>query len=129
MKKIFWICIGIVVLIVVLLFLRGNEDSWIKDSRGVYVKHGNPASVPDYVIRQQEMVNCSLGLYNGKKAEGVVFSSQCLGNCSDYAVDVVHVPRTDTDDLVENQCADYGTGELKHFIELDKTSGIARIVE
>jgi hypothetical protein len=127
MKKIFWISIGLFVLVVVLLFLRGNEDSWIKDARGVYVKHGNPASVPDYVTEQQNVTSCAIELYNKARDEGAVFNSQCLGACGDYAVDVVHVPRNDVDNLVENQCADYTTGKLKHFIELDNDGEIVRI--
>lgn len=128
MKKIFWIGIGIVVLLVVLLFLRGNEDSWIKDVRGVYIKHGNPASRSYEAEIQQNIITCSLLLYDNKKAEGIVFNSQCLGECGDYAVDIVHVPRDDIDNLAENQCADYATGKLGHFIELDKGGEIVRII-
>ncbi|GBE19529.1 hypothetical protein BMS3Abin17_00253 [archaeon BMS3Abin17] len=56
------------------------------------------------------------------------FSSQCLGSVGDYAVDIVHVPRNDEDNLVENQCEDFRSGKVTHFIELDKEGNIARIV-
>ncbi len=55
-------------------------------------------------------------------------NSQCLGTCGDYAVDIVHVPRTEGDNLIENQCEDYKTGKVNHFIELDKNGEIVRIV-
>ena len=76
----------------------------------------------------ESVVNCALNLYNEKKSEGIVFSSQCLGSCLGYAVDIVHVPRTSEDNKVENQCEDYRNGKLKHFIELDKDGNIVRIV-
>lgn len=128
MKKIFWVCIGVVVLVVGLLFLRGNEDSWVKDSRGVYVKHGSPDSVPDYVTEQQTAINCANELYNKTNGEGAGFNSQCLGTCGDYDVDVVHVPRNDIDNLVENQCPSYREGIVGKFIELDKNGEIVRII-
>ena len=74
------------------------------------------------------IISCALNLYNEKKSEGIVFSSQCLGSCLGYAVDIVHVPRTSEDNKVENQCEDYRNGKLKHFIELDKDGNIVRIV-
>ncbi len=47
-KKILWI-IAIVVILLIIIFavlrvgLDGQgEDSWIKNSRGVWIKHGNP---------------------------------------------------------------------------------------
>jgi hypothetical protein len=132
MKKIYLILIIIGILIVGWLFVRfilgGSEDSWIKDSRGVWVKHGNPASVPDNVKEQQTAVSCALGLYDEKKAQGIEFSSQCLGSCGNYAVDIVHVPRINEDNLVENQCDDYRQGKVSKFIELDKNKEIVRIV-
>lgn len=108
--------------------LNGGEDNWIKDSRGVYVKHGNPAQTPDYVLTQENIINKATELYNNKKAEGMAFSSQCLGSVEDYAVDIVHVPRTNEDDVIENQCSDYRVGKVSHFIELDKNGDIVRIV-
>lgn len=39
------IAIGIlIILFAVLILLRGNEDSWIKDNNGNWVRHGNPSS-------------------------------------------------------------------------------------
>jgi hypothetical protein len=125
MKKSYWMSGMVIILLLFLLlvFLRGNEDSWIKDSRGVWIKHGNPSQMPDYVQTQQNIISCALNLYNIQN-ETMVFSSQCLGTCENYAVDIVHVPRTDEDNQPENQCEDYRSGKVNHFIELDKEGDI-----
>jgi hypothetical protein len=115
------------VLAVCLLVLRGDEDCWIKGANGTYVKHGNPSETPDYVQNQQDAAICALDLYHGKKSEGMNFSSQCLGVCGNYAVDIVHVPRKAEDDKAENQCADYRDGKINYFIELDSEGNIFRI--
>jgi len=133
MKKTIWIIIIVIaVLIVGWMFIRfvlgGDEDSWIKDSKGVWVKHGNPSETPDYVTEQQDAVNCALSLYDEKKNQGIQFFSQCLGSCGNYAVDIVHVPRTNEDNLVENQCSEFREGKVSKFIELDKNKEIVRIV-
>src|SRR3989344_6270555 len=98
MKNYILILIAVAVCLLGLGFIRfiigGSEDSWIKDERGVYVKHGNPSSIPDYVKEQQDAVSCAFNLYNQEKNKGSEFSSQCLGSCGDYAIDIVHVPRT-----------------------------------
>ena len=119
-------------LIIGWLFVRfvigGDEDSWIKDEKGIWVKHGNPSETPDYVAEQKVIISKASELYELKKTEGIEFSSQCLGTIEDYAVDVVHVPRTKEDNLVENQCEAYKNNEVNHFIELDKDGNIVRIV-
>lgn len=129
MKKIYLILIVIAVLITGWIFIRfifgGSEDSWIKDSRGVWIKHGFPAETPDYVLEQQEAINCAIEMFDNFNEE---INSQCLGTCGDYAVDIVHVPRTEEDNLIENQCGTYRNGEVSHFIELDKDGNIVRIV-
>ncbi len=127
MKKKYWIVVIVVLIILfIMVFRPGGEDSWIQDDRGVWIKHGVPSSIPDYVQEQQAVINQALVLYAGKKG-GIEFNSQCLGVVGDYAIDIVHVPRTDEDDLVENQCGDYKRGKVNHFIELDKYGNIVRI--
>ncbi|MBM3233903.1 hypothetical protein FJZ19_02290 [Candidatus Pacearchaeota archaeon] len=130
-SKIIWIFI-LVVIIIAVLFIRfiigGDEDDWIKDSRGVWIKHGNPAETPAGVSEQQTAISCALNLYKEKKNSGMQFSSQCLGNCGDYAIDVVHVPRTDEDNIESNICSDFREARVNHFIELDKNGEIVRIV-
>lgn len=132
MKKIYLI-IGIILLLVIgWIFIRfvigGSEDDWIKDSRGVWIKHGIPYETPDYVLEQQQIIDQALSLYEQRKSEGMEFSSQCLGIVGNYAVDIVHVPRSGDDNKIENQCEAYRNGEVTHFIELDKAGNIIRIV-
>ncbi len=134
MNKKFIIGFGFAILFFLMfIFLRigfdlQGEDSWIRDLRGVYIRHGNLSTIPNYVAEQQDALNCTNELYNQKKSEGMEFNSQCLGTCSDFAVDVVHVPRNSDDDLAQNECEDFTNGKLKHFIELDKEENIVRVV-
>ena len=125
--------IGIILLLIIgWLFVRfaigGDEDSWVKDEKGIWVKHGNPSETPDYVTEQKAIISKALELYELKKTEGIGFSSECLGTIEDYAIDVVHVPRTQEDDIIGNQCEAYKNREVNHFIELDKDGNIVRIV-
>jgi hypothetical protein len=130
-KRKYWTLFAAVALIIFgsLLFLRGllngGEDNWIKDSRGVYVKHGNPSETPVYVLEQKEAINCAYDKFGNFDEEK---SSQCLGTCKDYAIDIVHVPRTAEDDLMTNQCEDYKNKIVSHFIELNQQGEIVRIV-
>ncbi len=127
-RNIWIICISIVLLIVVaVFFLRSPEDSWIKDNKGIWAKHGMPAVIPDYVREQQLGVDCAMALYRNASNQSIAFSSQCLGTCGNYSVDIVNVPRTGEDNLAENQCPAYLSKETKNFIELDKNGGIVRI--
>jgi hypothetical protein len=108
-------------------FFIVNEDSWIKDDRGVYVKHGNPSELPQYVIDQQDILSAANEMYLLKKLAGMNFSSQCLGTFRDYAVDMVHNPRIPFDDTLTNQCEEFYTGKVGHFIELDLNGKVVRI--
>jgi len=132
MKKIYQVLIVIGILVIGWIFVRfvigGSEDDWIKDERGVWVKHGFPSEIPDYVTQQQQIINQTLSLYEQRKSEGMEFSSQCLGVVGNYAVDIVHVPRSSEDNLVENQCEAYRNSEVTHFVELDKDGNVIRIV-
>ncbi|MDO8623711.1 MAG: hypothetical protein Q7R52_05695 [archaeon] len=132
MKTSYLIILIIILLIISLFFVRfvigGDEDSWIKDSKGVYVKHGNPAETPDYVLKQQRAITQAQTFYDAAQNAGTEFSSQCLGSFNDYAFDIVHVPRTAEDNQIENQCEDYVQGIVNHFIELDKDGNIVKVV-
>ena len=131
MKKSHLIILIVVLLIISWLFVRfvigGNEDSWIKDSKGIYVKHGNPATTPDYILKQQQAVAQAQTFYNLAKNNSIIFSSQCLGSFDNYAFDIVNVPRIAEDNQIENQCGDYIQKKVHHFIELDKDGNIVRI--
>jgi hypothetical protein len=105
---------------------RGNEDDWIKDSKGIYIKHGNPSTNPGYVLEQQDALSCSTDLYNQTKTNAIAFNSQCLGACNNYSVDIVHVPRNMEDDKPANQCSDYPK-KTPYFIELDSNGNVVRV--
>jgi hypothetical protein len=120
--------IGILAIILILAVFRGNEDTWLKDEKGVWVKHGNPSAIPDKVKAQQEAINCAnerYKFYSGK----IEFNSQCLGRCGNYAVDIVHVPRNAEDNLAENQCTDFLEKKVSSFIELNKNGNIVRVAD
>jgi|WetSurMetagenome_2_1015567.scaffolds.fasta_scaffold365832_2 hypothetical protein len=131
-RNLYWI-VGVIVLIIIILLLifrgfNGGEDNWIKDLKGVWSEHGNPSSAPDYVKEQKDAVFCAKNKYSLAKDDRMNFSSQCLGRCENFSVDIVHVPRNAEDDLAVNQCSDYKIGITKNFIELDKNGEIVRVV-
>lgn len=109
--------------------LNGGEDNWIKDSKGIYIKHGNPSITPENVLKQREAISCGILMFEKFKNQGMKFNSQCLGSCKDYSIDIVNVPRNSDDDKVENQCIDFRSGVTHNFIEFDKYGNIIRIVD
>lgn len=101
-----------------------GEDTWIKNLQGVYEKHGNPEVTPWIVEEQQLALTCANETYQKAKNSGMNFSSQCLGVCDNYSIDIVHVPRIAQDDLEESQCSEFLSGKTKNFIELDKNGNL-----
>jgi hypothetical protein len=129
-----WSIVG-VILMVLVVFVGSvmiseslKENRWVKDSRGVWVREGNPSKIPEQVLEQHRLIDGVYRLYVEAKLSGVELESQCLGVVGDYAVDIVHVPRSEEDDLVENQCAEYLEGVVGHLIEIDNKGDIVRIV-
>ena len=128
MKKTYWIIIVIIVIVLFFMIFRfGGEDSWIKNEKGIYVKHGNPSSMPENVAEQNAAISCARSLYMNARNNMMDFSSQCLGRCMDYAIDIVHVPRSDEDNLAENQCSDFREGRVSKFIELNQNGEVVRV--
>jgi len=124
------IVVGIAIVAgVILLLLRGDEDTWIKDSRGVWVKHGNPKNTPDEVTEQQELIKKSSDLYQEAVSKNTSFDNgPCLGKIADdWVVDIAHNPREAIDDRPANQCGDFLLGKAHHFIELDLQGNLVRI--
>ena len=101
---------------VIVIFLAGIFLFW-------YLKLSN--SIPNAV---DDAVLCAKNLYENAKTSGMIFGSQCLGTCGEYAVDIVHVPRNADDDKPGNQCDDYINGKVSKFIELDKNGKVVRVV-
>lgn len=128
-KTIYIIILAIAIGLAVILLVRGYEDSWIKDKRGVWVKHGSPQEKPAEVTNQENLVAKALTIYlDAKKDNKDLSNGPCLGEIeTDWALDVVNDPRKDIDDLAENQCADFNSGKAKHYIELDTNGSIVKI--
>ena len=59
--------------------------------------------------------------YEEAAAAGTDFADgPCLGLVlENWVADVAHDPRQEVDDLPENQCDAYRSGEADHFVELD----------
>ena len=130
MKK-YWIIIIVTIIVLgfVFVILRGQEDTWIKDSRGVWIKHGNPENTPTEVTDQQNLIDQAQRLYQDVKIEGQdLTEGPCLGTiASDWVVDIAHNPREDIDNQSQNQCTDYLSGKAHHFIELDTNGDVVRV--
>ena len=96
-KGVMMITMGIIILgiiggfVIFILLKMPSEDSWIKDDRGVWIKHGYPISKPTSVVIQEKAIRSALELYERKKEEGMNFSSQCLGDIGNYVVDLIKV--------------------------------------
>ena len=41
-----WVVMAVCLLALVLVFVRGPEDTWVRDSQGNWVAHGHPAGAP-----------------------------------------------------------------------------------
>ena len=130
MKKVVIVVIGILVLaVIVIAVFRLKEDNWIKDEKGVWIKHGNPASTPREVLTQQNLIKKAKDIYNLQKSiDGDLSSGPCLGKIEDdWVLDIAHNPRESVDGLAENQCREYSEGKVKHFVELDLNGEITKI--
>ena len=65
------------------------------------------------------------------KASQEKLSSECLLNPipnTDYVCDVSHSPRTQEDNLPENQCSAWRNGTAKHFIEVTPDCEFIRVI-
>lgn len=68
--------------------------------------------------------------YRDQLAEGVDFSSgPCLSNelFEDWVADIAHSPRTEIDELPENQCSAFREGRARHFVELDRNGNLIQV--
>ncbi len=118
----------LVILVVAVIYLRGPDDSWTRDKSGVWVMRGNPVFTPTEVNEQKDALSCASQLYAEANFKKINLSSQCLGTCGSYSIDIVHVPRTSEDDLVQNQCTDFLDKKTIHFIEINAGGNVVRII-
>jgi len=127
MRRWIWI-VGIVVLLgITLLFLRGDEDSWLRFGKNGYQIHGKAIAIPDFSYEQNESLKCAYQLYSAAMDKYGELNSECIGKCGDYSVDIVHYPRIKEDDLPQNQCSDFANGITTKFIEMNNYGDLIRI--
>ncbi len=115
----------LIILAVVFFYLRAEENYWIQDSKGVWIKHGSPLKTPEEVLTQQRIIICAKDLYSKFPKENI--SSQCLGSCDNYAVDLVNNPKIEEDSFEKNLCESIVRGQLTRVIEMDKEGNIITI--
>lgn len=75
-------------------------------------------------------INQATHLFNQKKKESFDFTDgPCLSNAllPGWVLDIAHSPRLSVDDLEENQCTAYISGDAKHFVELDPEGNLIRV--
>ena len=52
----------------------------------------------------------------------------CLGEIKPgWVADIAHQPRIAADDLPQNQCSAYRSGQARHFVELDTQGRVIRV--
>lgn len=85
----------------------------------------SPSSSPR---AEDDVLKNALNLYIQKKQESTDFAQgPCLGKVADdWVVDIAHNPRLPVDDKAENQCEDFRSGSVHHFIELDPDGNLIR---
>ena len=127
MKKVFLILIAVVIILIIGTVFYLLNKSVCCSASDIETFLSSFSSIFGYTSEQEPIVLCAKKLYNEKKSL-MTFSNQCLGTCGDYAIDIVHVPRSEEDDLAENQCEDFRQKQVNHFIELNKNGEIVRIV-
>lgn len=49
-------------------------------------------------------------------------------NVNDWVCDVAHSPRQAVDDLPENQCQAFRNGQAHHFVEVDTSCNLIKVV-
>jgi hypothetical protein len=106
------------IIMLVLSFINGRQET--KDDSNV---------LDNLTLLEQELVQQAQQIYEKKKAEGFsFFNGPCLSNnlASVWVVDLVHNPRQDVDDLPENQCPSFVTGERSKVIEFDLDGNLIR---
>lgn len=74
-------------------------------------------------------INQAKHLYSLRVKSGQDLSTgPCLSDAlmPGWVVDIIHSPRVEVDDLVENQCPSYVEGRSLHLVELDTAGNFVR---
>ena len=114
----------IILFALIFLFLGGKPvKAPTKNEEGTQSSTVNSQpspSSPSFTGNEDAFKN-ALNLYIQKKKEGVdMTNGPCLGKIADdWVLDIAHKPRQPIDDKPQNQCADYISGKVHHYIEFD----------
>lgn len=102
--------------VVILLFLLLIVFGMVRRAQSPRETRFDPRAAA--VVRYQEARGEGRDLSNGP----------CLGLIGpDWVADITHDPRAPVDDDPANQCAEYRSGEAKHFVELTPEGKIIRV--
>ncbi len=102
------------------IYLSAVPKSVIAPSKNSESTNTAKSQPPNFKGNEDAFKN-ALNLYIQKKQEGVdMTNGPCLGKVAeDWVLDIAHKPREAVDNKPENQCPDYLSGKVKHFIEFD----------
>lgn len=106
-------------IVIVLIYLTAIPKPVVAPSKNE--ASASAASVPPDFKGNEDAFKNALNLYIQKKQEGIdMTNGPCLGKIAeDWVLDIAHKPRLAVDEKPQNQCADYTSGKVKHFIELE----------
>ncbi len=109
------------IFLILMLFLVGCTNSISNDlgNEGILPKGGvnSRETNADEFMKEKAINLCIQSCENYKED---LSSGPCLDGdiINDWACDVAHSPRTETDNSVENQCGSYQEGISTHFVEV-----------
>lgn len=129
-----------VIIVVILMVIFGGGIYWVffRVEEG---QEKSPAEQAFYVATGLQAVEkkaeadpelafiSAKALFKQKLLEDADLSSgSCLSNAiiPGWVADLVHEPREPVDDLPENQCAAYLSGEVVHIVELNLNGDLVR---
>lgn len=120
-KFLYYIAVAVGFLIFLgILYLTAAPKSVIAPSANKTSTEATQSIPPSFIGNEDSFKN-ALNLYIQKSQEGVdMTNGPCLGKIGeDWVLDIAHKPRLAVDDKPENQCADYLSGKVHHFIEFN----------
>lgn len=110
-------------------YLLSVHDPVVAPTTHEATQESTPATVPPSFKGNEDTFKNALNLFIQKKQEGVdMTSGPCLGSVGDdWVLDIAHNPRVPEDDKPQNQCADFKSGKVHHFIEFDPDGKLIRL--
>jgi hypothetical protein len=86
-------------------------------------------ATPEVPSEQDQAIQLAIEAYDAAVADGIDLAdgpciAEELPGLPDWVADVAHDPREEVDNLPENQCQRFGSGEATHFVELDPDGNV-----